>query len=52
MTGGTLILLAVVAIIIVGGLLLVRHSRRLSAGTVHHDRSGQVSAGGPPGTEG
>lgn len=51
MTSGTLILLAVVATIIVGSFLLVRHSRRLSARTNHRDESSQVSKGDSPGTE-
>lgn len=44
---GTLILLAAAAIVIIGSLLLVRQSRRLSPGTVHREESGQAPTGGP-----
>ena len=45
---GTLTLLMVVAVVVIGSLLLVRQSRRLSAGTMLRDESGQVPAGDPP----
>lgn len=50
---GTLILLAVVAVLVIGSLLLIRQSRRLSAGGIRGPQSGQGrSTEDPPETAG